>query len=219
MPDCSYCGESFADEQEYLAHLDAEHEGELGAIDRRRVKEELESDDSGGVPTGPLVLGIVLGVSILLVGYVIFIHGSGGGGNEGTVNGISVSQMPGQTSESAHEHGYINVTIDGQQVDFSQPQYQGQAQAFHFENGDGRVWHKHAPGVTLEYAMATLGIEVTETSVTFQGTTYRDSDPDTNVSVTVNGDSVDPATHELNGASEGNPEAGDHIRIVVTTEE
>ena len=218
MPDCDYCGDAFEDEQSHLEHLHEAHDGELGAIDRRRVEAALGSDDDGGLPTGPIVLGVVLGISILIGGYVIFAGGSGGGGN--TINGISVERTPGQVSGSAHAHGTINMTVAGERIDFGEAEYQrpGEFAAFHFEGGDGRVWHKHAEGVTLEYAMATLGIEVTEDSVTIDGETYRDGDAGTNVSVTVDGEPVDPATHELQGASVADAAAGDSIRIVVTTE-
>lgn len=221
MPECNYCGDSFEDDQSHLEHLRDEHEGELGTIDSRRVKKELgTSDDGGGLPTGPLVLGLVLAVAIVIVGYVIFVHGASGSGGEGTVNGIDVAQTPGQPTQSEHGHGLINVTIDGQELDFSQARFQRPREfsAFHFEGGDGRVWHKHASGVTLEYAMATLGIDVSEDSVTFDGTTYRDSDPGTNVTVTVNGEPVNPETYELSGASDQSPEQGDFVRIIVTTE-
>jgi hypothetical protein len=220
MPECDYCGDSFEGDHAYLEHLRAEHEGELGSIDRRRIEEELETTDSDGFPTGPVVLGIVLAVAIAIVGYVIFVHGAGSGGESGAVNDISVAQLPGQPTESAHGHGLVNVTIDGQELDFSQSRFQRPREyaAFHFEGGDGRVWHKHAPGVTLEYAMATLGIDVSEDSVTFDGTTYRDSDAGTNVTVTVNGEAVDPEQYELSGASDQNPQQGDFVRIFVTTE-
>jgi len=220
MPECSYCGENFDDEQSYLEHLRDDHEGELGTIDQRRVDEELDSSDDGGVPTGPLVLGIVLAVSLVLVGYVIFVHGSGGGGDANTVNGIEVAQTPG-TAGAVHEHGLINVTVDGEQIDFSRAEYQNPREydAFHFEGGDGRIWHKHAEGVTLEYALATLDIGVTENSVTIDGTTYDGAEPDTTVNVTVNGEPVVPASYELQGTSEESAEEGDFIRIVVTTDE
>jgi hypothetical protein len=123
-------------------------------------------------------------------------------------------------SQSQHGHGLINVTIAGERVDFSRSEYQRPREfsAFHFERGNGRMWHKHADGVTLEYAMATLGIGVSENTVAIDGTTYRDSDPGTNVSVTVDGQAVDPATYELEGASSSNPAQGDFIKIVVSTD-
>ena len=94
------------------------------------------------------------------------------------------------------------------------------AYAFDFEGGDGQVWHGHAQRVTLEWAMSSLGIEVTTNAVTFEGTTYRDSDPQYAVSVTVNGEPVDPGAYVLQGAPEAQNAGreGDRIRIVVEAE-
>ena len=66
-------------------------------------------------------------------------------------------------------------------------------------------WHGHAKGVTLSYAMGTLGIDVTEDTVAYQGTTYGD-DPGETVVVKVNGESVNPEEYVL--------QDGDHIQIV-----
>jgi hypothetical protein len=219
MPDCDYCGNSFEDEQAYLEHLAATHEGELGAIDKRRVAEAVDTDDGGGLPTGPLVLGGVLLFAAALVAYVL-VGLNGGGGGTGTINGFDIGQTPGQVSQAEHGHGLINVTVAGEELDFSRAEFQRPRQfsAFHFEGGNGRIWHKHASGVTLEYAMATLGIGVSEETVTFDGTAYSDSDAGTNVTVTVDGEPVTPATYELSGASDRSPEDGDFIKIVVTTD-
>lgn len=46
MPDCTYCGESFGDEEAYRAHLRAAHADELSPIDRRRA--EAGRDEGGG---------------------------------------------------------------------------------------------------------------------------------------------------------------------------
>lgn len=209
MPDCSYCGAAFDDEGEYLDHLAAAHETELRAIDRRRL--EQREDDDGGLPVGPLVLGGVIGVALLLVVYVTVFLGNGGSTGAG-----DVAQQPGEVG-SAHEHGTINVTIDGQTLDFSRERYQLAADRFHFEGGT-EVWHKHATGVTLAYAMSTLDIDVSEDSVTFDGTTYSASDPETSITITVNGEPVDPETYVIQGESAGaDAEQGDHIRIVVET--
>lgn len=218
MADCDYCGDSFEDEQTYLEHLAATHEGELGAIDKRRVAEAVDTGDDGGLPTGPLVLGGVLLFAAAVVAYVLV--GVNGGGGSGVVNGFDVDQTPGQVSQGEHGHGLINVTIAGEELDFSRAEFQRPRQfaAFHFEGGDGRVWHKHASGVTLEYAMATLGIGVSEGTVTYNGTTYSDSDDGTTVTVAVGGESVTPSTYELAGASDRSPEDGDFIEIVVTTD-
>jgi hypothetical protein len=214
MPECNYCDRDFDSEDRYHQHLAEEHQGELSRLDRRRI-EGIEPDDDEGIPTGPAILVGVIGFALALMIYVVLFLGSGGGGS-GVVNGIDVAQTPTNVG-STDFHGLTNVTIDGQQLDFSQERFQLQDRAFHFENARGDVWHGHADGLTLEYAMATLGIEVSETSVTYQGTTYRDSDPDTTVQVLVNGEPVDPATYELEGVADptqaGN---GDSVEIVVT---
>lgn len=198
MPDCGYCDESFDDESGYRDHLRDQHADELGPIDRRRVE---TGGGGGGLPTGPLAIGLVLVVSAAVVGYVIFLPGGGGGAADegGPVNVGSV-----------HYHGTMEVVIAGDPVDFSQPEYQYRntgVDAFHFEAGDGTTWHGHAEDVTLHWAMDSLGIGVTAETVSFEGTTYDDADPDTNVTVTVDGKPVTPSSYVL--------EEGDAVRIVV----
>ena len=217
MPSCKYCEASFDDEDAYHSHLAAEHEDELSRIDRRRIQGADTGDDSSEFPTGPAILVGVIGFALLLVLYVLFFMGGSG---SGTVNGIGVSQTPTQVG-ATHLHGPINVTVDGQQIDFSQSRYQRPREfpAFHFEGGEGDNWHGHAQGITLEYAMATLGIDVTESSVSVDGTTYRDSSEEWSVSVEVNGQSVDPSTYVLSGpGNANNAQQGDRIEIVVTPE-
>lgn len=205
MPDCDYCGDSFDDESSYLSHLDAEHAEELGRIEQRRV-DSMRSDD-GGIDAAPIALGVVLVAAAAIVGYVVFIAG-GSGGNGNVVNGYEVAQTPtGQPYQGTHLHGTVRMNVMGETVDFSQEQYQITSTGndyFHFE-GDGR-WHVHAPGVTLEYAMATLDIGVVDDSVTFQGTTYTDGENAT-VTVQVNGNDVDPESYVL--------QDGDEVAIVV----
>lgn len=193
MPECDYCDASFDEEGAYLDHLRSAHEGELGPIDRRRVE---TGGGGGGLPTGPIALGLVLVVAAAVVGYVIFLPGGGGSAADGPYDLGAV-----------HYHGTLAVVIDGQRVDFSQPKYQHRADPFHFEGGDGQQWHGHARNVTLAWAMESLGIPVTAETVTFEGTTYDDADPDTTVTITVDGQPVRPSTHVLG--------EGDAIRIVV----
>jgi len=219
MPDCNYCAESFADEDAYLEHLHAAHdEGELSRIDRRRVEQHVGDGGDGGFPTGPVVLGGLLLFTVGVIVYVTFFVW--GGSSAATTPMGDVAQTPTNVGD-AHEHGHINVTIDGQTLDFSQPRFQKPQQypGYHFEAGDGSAWHVHAEGVTLEYAMATLGIDVTRSTVTYDGTTYRDTDPGTNVTVQVNNESVNPATYELEGVGPDNGDGGDFVRILVETNE
>lgn len=204
MPECSYCDASFDDEESLLSHMGEAHEGELGRVDQRRV-EDAQGESGGGLPTGPIILVGVIGFALALVAFVIV--GMGGGGGLGA---------PGST----HEHGSIEMEVLGERVDFSQPEYQRPREVprFHFENREGDVYHVHATGVNLSWAMNTLDIGLTEDSVTFDGTTYRDTDPQYDVSVTVDGEPVDPETHVLNGVSEvaaARQGEGDSVRIVV----
>jgi hypothetical protein len=128
-----------------------------------------------------------------------------GGGSGGSGGSGGAAPTPHNVG-GVHYHGTMEMVVDGQQVDFSQDKYQLQANFFHFEGGEGTRWHGHAEGVTLKRAMESLDIGVTDDSVTFQGTTYVDGE-NADVSVTVNGNDVDPATHVLS--------EGDSIRIVV----
>jgi hypothetical protein len=207
MTDCDHCGASFDDETAYLKHLRDEHPDDLGRIEQRRI-DSLGGGD-GGVDAAPVALGAVLVAAVAIVAYVVFFTGgsggSGGTGGSGTVNGYQVAQLPtGQAYQGTHYHGQLRMAVQGDTVDFSQQQYQLQAEAFHFE-GDGR-WHVHAPGVTLEFAMATLSIGVTDDSVTYEGTTYTDGEG-ASVQVLVNGNDVDPASYVL--------QDGDRVEIVV----
>lgn len=194
--ECDHCGRQFDDEGAYLRHLRDEHESDLGPIEVRRVA-TLDADEGRNVAVYAGVLGVVIAAG--LFAYLLF----GADGGDGTADGT------GETTPrdlwSVHYHGTITVEIGGERLDFSRDRFQMQADAFHFENGNGDRWHGHAKDVTLSYAMETLGIEVTEDSVTYDGTTYRDGEGAT-VVVEVNGDSVTPDEYVL--------QEGDEIRIV-----
>jgi sulfur carrier protein ThiS len=194
MEDCDYCGESFDGEAAYLDHLRAAHADELGPIDRRRVG-DVEREGSA-LPVGPLALVLVIGSTVAIVAYVTFFAG-GGGTASGSVG----------PAGSAHYHGSMEMSVLGERVDFSRSEYQLRDDRFHFEAGEGTRWHAHATGVTLGYAMEALGFDVTRTSVTYEGTTYRDSDEGYDVTVAVNGNRVTPEEYVLR--------EGDRIRVVV----
>lgn len=193
MPECEYCGASHDSEEAHLKHLEAEHADELGPIDKRRVGSV--DGDGGGLPTGPIVLGVVLLLSIGIVGYVVFVAGGSGGGDIGQAG-------------SAHYHGTMEMTVLGEEVDFSQDQYQLTDQRFHFEGGDGTEWHAHATGVTFEYAMEALGFEVdlSPNTLVYEGDTYVDGEG-YEVVFEVNGESIGDLEYTLT--------EGDTIRVVV----
>jgi len=210
MPDCSYCSESFDDEDAYLEHLKASHEGELGPVDQRRIG---DGEGESGFGTRTLLLGLLAVIPIVVVAYVLFFTGS-------TAGDASLAEPETQPTgiRTVHEHGTINVTIDGTELDFSRDEFlrPREYQAFHFEDRS-EVWHVHARRVTLQYAMWTLGIGVTEDTVRYDGETYRDG-VNATIVIEVNGDPVDPTEYVLSGTRAGNAEEGDHVRIVVRTD-
>ncbi|WP_435069443.1 hypothetical protein [Haloplanus sp. C73] len=198
MPECRYCGETFDDEDAHEAHLEGTHADELGPIDRRRLSVD---DDDGGISLRLAALGVV----ILLAGVVVVYATLMGSDGAGRV-------IEPRDTGAVHYHGTINVTIDNQSVGFSQQRFQYEStgvDAFHFEDGDGSQWHVHARSVTLQWAMATVGLEVNEGTVTVDGTTYGDDPGETSI-VEVDGAEVEPSTYIL--------QEGDHIRIVVASD-
>lgn len=200
MPDCDYCGSAFSDDESYLDHLEATHADELGPIDRRRVEQRTSANEgvsrgvagrldsvSSSIPGGTLAIVVLLGLVVLLVGVVVL-------NSTVALNGV-------------HEHGVLVLEIDGERVDFDQPQYH-EPDYFHFHSGDGETWHMHPDRLTFEEAMDDLGVPVTETSVAVEGTTYEDADPDTTVRMEINGESAELDREIFDG---------DAIEIVVET--
>lgn len=204
MHECDYCSASFEDEEAYLGHLGEEHGDELGPIEQRRV--DAVDDGDGGIPRFALAGAVVVGL-VLLGGVAVGLLGGGGDGAPGQLNDSAPREPIGLGS--AHEHGEMTVTIDGRTLDFSQQQYQLQDDYFHYEAGDGSRWHVHGDGITLEYALESLGIETAPDALAFDGTVYRDGEGAT-VEYVVNGEPVDPTTYEL--------QRGDRVEVVATTD-
>lgn len=202
MPTCRYCGDEFEDEDAYLSHLQDVHDDELGRVDRRRIEAAAGDDAPSQLRRGAqIAIPVLLVLAVAGILYAVF--GTSGGSPGDTAGAQGPTDL-----WSVHYHGTIEMQVLGDTVDFSQPEYQLQADAFHFENDEGVRWHVHAKDVTLAWALDSLDIGVTEDTVTFQGTTYEDSDPAYNVSVTVNGQPVDPETYVL--------QEGDEVRVIVT---
>lgn len=225
MTDCEHCSETFEDEAAYLRHLDAEHPDEMGRIERRQL-EELDGGD-GGAPL-PLLVGAIA-VGALLLAIVIYTLTTGGSGADGELGELGPAPDPpghelGPAGDdevyrpyrvgSVHEHGPISVTVDGDDIDFRQPEFQHprEVRSFHFEGGERR-WHAHARGITLEFALEATAFGVTNDSFAYDGVVYREgtngSAPDgwevvTNADITymVNGEEVAPETYVLEGGDE-----------------
>lgn len=119
-------------------------------------------------------------------------------------------EPPGEYIKQAndHQHGTIEVRVDGDPLDLTLDKYQHEHRHFHLEGGNGDTWHAHTWQATLGWALSTLDIEVSSDSVTIDGTTYDASDSNTTVQVTVNGEQLeDPRDYRLKD--------GDQIAIVV----
>jgi hypothetical protein len=190
MVDCDHCGDSFDDDDAYARHLaDAHDPDELSRIERRRV-ENLQAESAGnGLPvsTGVVLVGVVAVVAVL--GGATLVFGGSGGSSDG-----GETRTPTNLG-SVHYHGQITMVVDGRTIDFSRPQYQLQSDFVHFEGGNGRRWHAHSQGVTIEYFMSTLGFQLTENRFSDGETTVTDDSGV--ISIRVNGRAVDPRTYVL----------------------
>jgi hypothetical protein len=80
---------------------------------------------------------------------------------------------------SAHEHAAFLVKVNGQNIDFSQPQYQVQSDYIHVENGDGTTLHRHATNVTFVDFLKSVKMDIDKKNncLTFtNGTEYCDDE-------------------------------------------
>ena len=63
---------------------------------------------------------------------------------------------------SEHSHAALVVFVNGDQLDFSHPQFQIQSKYIHFENDNSYLIHKHATKVPLDMLFASFGLKITE---------------------------------------------------------
>jgi hypothetical protein len=102
MVECEHCGDAFDSEEAYLDHLAAEHESELGAIDRRRIAAQRGGGDDDGLPTMQLLTGgAVLVTVVVFIWFVFFSGGGGGGGGDlnATPTGLESERLPDRGAE------------------------------------------------------------------------------------------------------------------------
>lgn len=199
MPDCNHCDEEFDSKKKLAKHYRKQHEDNLSRIEEKLVEQQLGDSFDPRDYAGAFAIGFIIVVVLAAFVYMFMYSGTGSSNVDSELQPTGVGTV--------HTHGQMNVVVDGQEVDFSQQQYQLQADAFHFESGNGERFHVHAQQVSLEFALETLGFEdVTQNSATFQGTTYSTSDGDT-VRYIVNGNEVNPRTYTL--------QDGDSVRVVL----
>lgn len=204
MPSCDYCDRQFEDDESYLDHLDSAHYDDLDRIDKRRVD---GGDEDAGVST--TMIAAVAVVGLLVVGGGAYAMLS----LNGTADYAELPEVQKQPTdlraEGTHEHGTIVAQIEGHRFDFSRGEYQLNDEYFHFEGGQGEQFHVHANGVTLQYALHTLGIGVTKDTVVWRESVYERSDAGTTITIEVDGEPVDPATYVLG--------EGDRVELRVET--
>ncbi|MEY7850190.1 hypothetical protein AB7C87_13435 [Natrarchaeobius sp. A-rgal3] len=218
---CPYCGEPVP-EAAYDRHIERVHRDELGRIDRRRLGVDTASsrgvdtassrgaDDTANGRTVLLYAGVVAVLVALALGYGLVVLGT-----DETPSSAAVEP---DTSAPTHEHGTIHVEYDGTVVDFDDPNYLERDGCFHFHAYDNAdVWHVHCEDVTVEYALETLGMELSEDRFAVGDETFS-TDSGDEISVTVDGEPVDPTEHVLEGVEsvdDARDGAGDDLEVVV----
>ena len=158
MVDCDYCTESFDGEDAYLDHLADSHEGELGAIDERRVSGR-GGDDEGGVSAGIVVIGVII---VLAVGVALYVTQLAGGGSADGIEASSldasgdaerladVEQFPNQ----GNQHVDSGTTVDyAQSPPLSGPHYNVPTEGGYYEGTQpaGNIVHALEHGAVVIY--------------------------------------------------------------------
>lgn len=197
---CDKCGRKVDSRREEIEHVLDQHDDKITSHEKDELKRELNSleaeGSSGSLPVRKIgiaaaVLAVLVGGGYALSSAGILSFSSGGSGSTGAGVG---------PAGSTHEHAQFSVFVDGEEIDFSQPQYQfhqTQNSRIHFEAGDGDTIHKHATGATIGFALESLGLGLNETCLTVHDDTYCENG---NASLTtrVNGNQIQaPASHVI----------------------
>ncbi len=198
--ECGDCSETFSSRRELVQHRLDEHGDEMNSHERDELKRELNSlqaQQSGdSTDYRPAVMSVVALLAIAGIGYAVVASGfvsfsTSGGTSTPTGNVASVGPVG-----SAHQHAQFSVTVDGERIDFSQQRYQLQSDLIHFEGGDGTTIHKHATGVTIDYALQTLGMDIRGDCLTVHGNQYCEGEG-SDLSVTAGGEEVNASTYVI----------------------
>lgn len=94
---------------------------------------------------------------------------------------------------SAHTHAAFLVKVNGENIDFSQPQYQVVSDFIHVENGDGTTLHRHATNVTFADFLESVKMDIDEENnclIFTNGTQYCNNN-DNQLRTFVNGNSAE----------------------------
>jgi len=95
---------------------------------------------------------------------------------------------------SAHQHAAFLVKVNGENIDFRQPQYQVVSDYIHVENGDGTTLHRHATNVTFADFLKSVKMDLDEENnclvFTNNGTQYCNNN-DNQLRTFINGNSTE----------------------------
>jgi len=175
MVDCDYCTESFDGEDAYLDHLADSHEGDLGAIDQRRVAGR-GGDDEGGVSVGIVAIGVVV---VLTLGVGVYVTQLAGGGGADGIEGASLDAS-GDQSLLAGVEQFPNEGTDhvaeGTDLEYAQspplsgPHYSRAADGGYYESPQpaGNIVHALEHGAVVIYYDPAVNGTAAGTDDTFE---------------------------------------------------
>lgn len=69
---------------------------------------------------------------------------------------------------SAHEHALFYLNVDGEEINFTQQEYQVRSDYVHMENFKPHIVHKHSENVTWRMFLSTMDISFNASCVNFK---------------------------------------------------
>ena len=89
---------------------------------------------------------------------------------------------------SEHAHAALAIFVNGDELNFSHPQFQIQSKYIHFENDNPYLIHKHATDVPLDMLFASFGLKITSECIElgYEKSQYC-TDKDNSMTILVNG--------------------------------
>ena len=185
---CDQCEKEFKTQQGLDQHKADKHS--MSSHEKKELKKQREEEHKveinkkiKGKKMKKWAIVAVVIIALVGIGYVVAT-------SIPASSGIVVGP-PGST----HIHHDIKVYVNGRAIDFSQARYQLRSRVVHFEGGDGSVLHTHATGMTLGYALDTMGIQLND-CLTVDGTKYCNEGNKT-LKVYVNSQPADNASEYL----------------------
>jgi hypothetical protein len=190
MPDCDYCESYIEDsnddeEQPYLTHLAEEHVDEVSTVDERKLEKKwdgnLDKMRGDNYRFKPITIGASAAVVALIIGI-------------GVVAAMGGPSAGGDTSDDGtkwiYEHGQMAVESGGEPVPATEL---NGTEYFYVENQTGE-WRMSVPEdyrYTVGDALNAVGVLTDPESPTAVNKKYAPNATDAEVSVTVDGDSVE----------------------------